>query len=159
MKDEDMAILLACQFDSDDRRLALGGVEFGAGFGRVDLGLDGVLHDGIGRRRSRCNRESSTARRDQAGRVVDVANTLHAVQTVVGGSGEDERSGLVSLRRRDRLGSERDVGSRELFSDALSTADLSLLLGVERSGSAEEAGSSVARNVAGTAGASGRSSR
>jgi len=99
-------MLLACQFDSDDRGIVLGRVEFGAGFGRVDLGLNWVFHDGVGRRRSRCNRESTTARRDQAGRVVDVANTLHAVKTVGGRSGEDEGSGLVSLGGGNRLGSE-----------------------------------------------------
>jgi hypothetical protein len=112
--------------------------------------------------RSRCRRKSEVGatRRDEV-RVIDVADTLHAVHTVIGrGRSEEKRSGLVgSVGDGSGLELQGDVGSRKLLSDAGSTADLSLLLSAERSGGAEEAGSSVARNVARTARSSRRSSR
>jgi hypothetical protein len=109
--------------------------------------------------RSRCKSEVGATRRDKF-RVVNVASTLHAVHTVVGrGRSEEERSGLVgSVGDRGGLELQRDVGGGKLLSDTCSTADLSLLLSAERSSGAEEAGSSVARNVAGTARSSRRSS-
>jgi len=109
--------------------------------------------------RSRWNSEVGATRRDEV-RVVDVASTFHAVHTVIGrGRSEEKRSGLVgSVGYRGGLELQGDVGSRKLLGDACSTADLSLLLGAERSSGAEEAGSSVARNVARTARSSRRTS-
>jgi len=108
--------------------------------------------------RSRYSSEVGATRRDKV-RVVNVASTLHAVHTVGGGGRKKKRSGLVgSVGNRGSLELQRDVGSGELLGDACSAADLGLLLSAERSSGAEEAGSSVARNVAGSARSSRRSS-
>ena len=85
------------------------------------------------------------------------------METVVGRSGsEEKRSGLVGSadRRRNRSGLQvqGEVRGGKLLGDTCSAADLGLLISAERSSGAEEAGSSVARNVAGTTRSSRRGS-
>jgi len=84
------------------------------------------------------------------------------VETVVGRSGgEEKRSGLVGSERRSnrsRSGLQSKVGNGKLLGDTCSTADLGLLISAKRSSGAKEARGSVARNVAGAARSSGRSS-